>query len=202
MNSPAIQPSIQPPPPRGSAGQRAGFSLTELMIASMIVVMLMGLAISVYTMSLRQAREGILQISLIGKGRATEQKLVKYVQLGRAIGLNSNVLEIVRQDMSVAGIRYIDADNDPLTVEDNVVEYDPNIDVAGDELTVCNQVTPIPGEPMFQLMPTQPVTVMFAMHLGEVAPTNGTPDLLPGTGYQGMEMRFSATPRNLKIFFQ
>ena len=100
-------------------------------------------------------------------------------------------------DLTQGLIRFIDEDSDPTTLGDNVLQVDPDISVASNETVLCDFVSAIPGEEMFQIVPSSPRSALVVFHVGE-RPPNGAPQLLAGQGYQGIEIRCAATPRNAK----
>ena len=178
---------------------KEGFSITELVFAAAIMAIVMTLALGTYSSTMLQGREGTFHVRLIDDARSAEQKLVKYIQRGRAISASASQLLIMMPDNTQARIRFLDQDGDINTLEDNYLEYDPDTSVAGDEELVCDYVSAIPAETMFQLVPTSPRTALISFHVGEV-PAAGD-NLLVGSGYQGVEVRMSSTPRNLGTIY-
>ena len=67
--------------------------------------------------------------------------------------------------------------------------------------TLRDMISPIDGEPMFQIASTSPRTALVSFHVGDLPPAGGG-TLLLGGGYQGVEVRAAATPRNGKGFIQ
>jgi len=174
-----------------------GYTLMEIMFAMSILTTVVVLSMNLYISIMGHARESSVQVSLIGKARLAEQKIVKFVQGSRAVGAKTNQLEFVMMDLTQGQIRFIDEDSDPTTLEDNILQVDPDVSVASNESVLCDFVSPIPGEEMFQVMPSSPRTALVVFHVGERPPTGG-PQLLAGQGYQGIEIRCAATPRNAK----
>lgn len=168
-----------------------------MMVATTLLVGVVSLSISLTVSTLIHAREGSIQLSVIGKARNAKQLIVRNIQQGRAVGADSNHFSIVRADFSEAAIRFVDGDNNPDTIQDNRLEYDPDITLGGDQVVLCDHVSPVPGEPMFQVLSTSPRSASMTFHVGERAPPGGE-DLLSGDGYQGIEIRLSAHPRNNK----
>jgi hypothetical protein len=185
--------SIPSTPLAGTPDRRAGFTVAEFTVASFILLTAISLALGSYVYIANNVREGSYHITLLAKGRAAEQMLTRAIQYGRAVSAYTDHIEIVKQDLTLARIRYVDGDADP---EDNILEYDPSVDTAGDEMTVCDLVTPISGEQMFQTLATSPQAAVITFHVGELPPDTPDPNLRAGVGYQGVEVRFTATPRN------
>ena len=67
---------------------------------------------------------------------------------------------------------------------------------SGDERTVCTHVTPISNAPMFKVYAAAPQSVMVRFHVGDASPSEPR-RYESGPGYQGLEVRFAATPRDI-----
>ena len=182
--------------PSGTSG-RGGYTLVELMMATAILTAVLSMGIRIYTQTMTHAQEGSTHLSMIGKARSAEQRIVLLVYSARAVGAKTNQLDIVMEDLTQGQLRFIDQDSDPTTLEDNILEVDPDTSVANNEFVLCNFVSPIAGEQMFRVVPSSPRTALVSFHVGERQPAGG-PNLLAGQGYQGMEIRLAATPRNAK----
>ena len=180
--------------PATSRRRRDGFTITEVMASTLLLTGVVGIALGLATSTLMHARDGSVHLSVIGKARCAMQDITRKVQAGRGVGVVSNTLSIVMADLTVTEIRYVDADDDPDTIADNRLEYDPDPATTGDESVLCDFVTPIPGEPIFQILSTSPRSAVVAFHVGE-RPPPGAPALLPGDGHQGIEIRLTSSPR-------
>lgn len=196
-----MSPKQNPLAPHAAApSASAGFTLTELIVSSTVLTAVVAISLGAYTTIIREGREGTLHARYIDGARSTEQNIVKFVQAGKAVSANASALDIMKPDSGYARIQYVDGDGDADTLEDNALEYDPDTGVGGDEVMLCNFVTAIPGEPMFQILATSPRTALCTFHVGEV-PKAGE-QLLYGMGYQGVEIRVAATPRNLGSIYK
>jgi len=183
--------------PRIDGRSAAGFTLVEVMIAVSIFIVLIAMAIAAYTSTMRFASEGSTHVNFIDTARAAEQQILKYVQAGGAVGVEAEAIRLYMPDDTIARIKFEDDDGDPQTVADNRLVYDPNESVANNDVEICREVSPIDGEPMFKLVATSPRSVILSFHVGEVPPEDSDgSELLAGQGYQGVEVRVSATPRN------
>jgi hypothetical protein len=173
----------------------------ELLIGSVVTLFLVAMAIRCFTTVSANLRGGSRHMQMIDRAREVQQTLARIVERGRAVGVQTDRLQIVMPDLTLAEVRYIDGDSDPATLEDNILEYDPNIDIAGGGITLCEMLSPVAGEAMFQIVPTSPRTAMMTFHVGDRPPAGGG-NLLLGGGYHGVEVRAAATPRNGKGFIQ
>ena len=134
-------------------------------------------------------------------GRVATQKIVQYIEAGRAVGLASNGLSIVNVDFTCSEIFFRDGDGNPDTVADNQLIYDSNVAEEGGATRICSWVSAISGSPMFSLVPSSLSAARIEFHLGD---GSGAADRVfsgTGEGYQGIEVRVSATPRNLQRWY-
>jgi len=180
---------------------RGGFTLTEILIATAVSSVVVILALVTFSHATRQVRAGCSQVWFTAEGRLTAQKIVRYIEMGKAVGLASNGLNILTIDLETARISFDDGDGDAGTVDSNVLIYDPNTATAGGEVEICSHVSAIDGVPMFSLIPSSPSSAAIAFHLGDGSNMLAQASLASGEGYQGVEVRVSGTPRNLQRWY-
>jgi len=189
------------PPTVHALGSKAGFTLTELVMAAAVFSMGMSIMVSAYVLSLREVGGDSLHIQYIDEARRVEQQIVNLIQAETAVGVSTNGLEVYDQSSIRAfTIRYIDADDDPATVDDNQLVMDPVLELDGDESVLCELVSPIDGEPMFEMAPGSPARARLSFHVGELPPESGAVEY--GRNYHGVEVRITAAPRNSNYFLQ
>jgi hypothetical protein len=124
------------------------------------------------------------------------------VQAGKAIAVFSNVVQITMTTNTVSTISYEDLDNNATTLSNNVLRYDPNLFTTGGESIICNWVSANPGEPIFTNLNLSRMAVGFSYHIGEGTNASYASFYGSSPGYQGMAVRFSATPRNLQSWYE
>jgi hypothetical protein len=187
-------------PKRGNAG----FTLPEVAIASGLLVFVCAGVLAAFLTGLKMSVAGGNQVRFTALGREAAQKISRFVEDGKSVGVTTQGLEIVTVNLMAARIYLDDRDGDPDTVADNFLMYDPDSDplVTGDEREICNYVSPIPGEPMFSLVPATPDAVSVCFHVGDGTNISHASFSGTGEGYQGVEVRVSATPRNLQRWYQ
>jgi hypothetical protein len=102
----------------------------------------------------------------------------------------------------VARISFNDGDSNPSSTEDNTLRYTPDAIAGSEAKDLCSHVMPIGDSAIFQVLPTSPISVVVRFHLGDGYLDADRDAHITGKGYQGVEVRFSATPRNLPNFHQ
>ena len=181
---------------------RRGFTYSEMLIA----VMLMGLITAFVTPAtvwlMRFSRGGSQQANFTMMARQSELRLTRYVQSALSAGAYSNRIQLQSTTGTVAQISYVDGDADPATLTDNIIQYDPNVWEDNDEFTICTHVCALPGEAMFTNVALSPMAVRFRYHIGEGTNVQYTSMFSSSPGFQGLEVRFSASPRNLLTLYQ
>ena len=186
-----------------SSYTRLGFTLTETVIATSVSSLVVLGVMMFYRGVMIQARGGSAQCRYMDMGRKAQQRLVSVVREGKAIGVQTNRVLILQKTDMLAALEYIDGDNDPSTVADNIIRYDPDIWAWGDEQTICSYVRPVDGQSnIFSIVPNSPASVHIEFHLGDSTNALDTTSVASGAGYQGIEVRFSVAPRNLQYWYR
>lgn len=180
---------------------REGFSIIEAMLALTILAAIFALSVGAFVHVLRTTIPGSSQAHFIDMSRIAEQQISDYIHCGKAIGVDTNCIYVMTTNFAMYRILFEDQDGNPDTVEDNVLKYDPDPFTYDDEETICNYVSPLQGEDMFSILSLSPAAVAVAFHLGDGSAEEYTTDGGTGRGYQGLEVRFSATPRNLQLWY-
>ena len=184
-----------------NAHGKQGYTLVEMMVATIISAMVLIITLSGFLYAARLAKAGGTQVYYTAQSRLAAQKIVRYIEDGKAVGLASNGLFIVTLDLKSAKIYYQDTDGHSETVKDNYLMYDPDVTVSGNEKIICPFVTPIPGISMFGLIPSSPSSASVAFHLGDSPSEKNVSYDEMGDGFQGIQVRVSGTPRNLQRWY-
>ncbi len=187
-------------PSRGRR-RRAGFTLPEVMIAAAISTLVVGAAFAAFFVAGRLSRAGGYQVQFTAMGRKAIARITRHVERGKAVGVSSNGLDIIFINLTSGRIVFEDGDNNPATVADNRLTFYPNIQQTNLSETICTHVRRNGVEPMFSVIAASPNSACFSFHVGDG--TNVADAAFSGTGqgYQGVEVRFSATPRNLQRWY-
>jgi prepilin-type N-terminal cleavage/methylation domain-containing protein len=180
---------------------RAGFTLPELSVAVGIGAFVTVGMLVLFSDVSRWSRANGYQIQFSSMARTASQKIVRCIENGRSVGIGSNGLDIVTVNMRVAQIRFEDADGCLDTEADNRLMYDPDTSAASGERVLCTHVSSIPGVAMFEIVPSSPNSVSIRFHVGDSTNEADAAFSGTGTGYQGVEVRVSASPRNLQRWY-
>lgn len=175
------------------------YTLMELMIASTIGLAVSSMVITFVVMASGRMKSGQSQLTFNHRGRFGGQRITNLVRNARIVSSTEDGLGalIVNEDRTVSLIYLNDTDDNPEGIsteneDDNVLMYDPDIEVVGDEEEMIPRVVPIEDEPMFSMMGAA-LAVRF--HTGDTFPASEC-DHLTGKGYQGIRIRILAKPRN------
>lgn len=182
--------------------RRSGFTLPEVVIASSVLVLVATAALAAFMTALKMSVAGSNQVRFTAEGRQASQKIAHYIEEGKTIGVTTNGLEIVTVNLKPARIYFVDGDGDSQTVKDNSLMYDPDVSVSGNEVEICDYVSEIPGETMFSIVPATPDAASVRFHVGDGTNVTHTEFSGTGKGYQGVQVRVSATPRNLQRWYE
>jgi len=182
----------------------AGYTLLEVMIATSLSLLVSAAIFTVLVMVNKITYSGNRQVNFNDMARKAQGKIIKIIEESRACSVQSPTVLILAYpaaDRLIQGsLTYVDADNNPATVTNNYIIYDPDTSASGNEQTICNCVSPIDGStPIFKMLNISPATVGVSMHVGDATNTPGAGILK--TGYQGFVLQFSATPRNLQWWY-
>lgn len=191
-----------------------GFTLIEVMVASAVTLLVTMGMFTLFVLVNKMTYAGNRQVNYNDLARAAQNKIIKYVEGSRACGIQSATVLILTRPTAgglVQGsLSLVDSDSNLATVSNNCIVYDPNTSVSGDSEVICNFVSfpiigtnstgkTLYGTNIFQMLNVSPATVGVTFHLGDATNSPGAGIL--GTGYQGVECSFSATPRNLQSWY-
>lgn len=188
--------------------QRA-FTLTELMIASAI-----GLIVSVGVMSMtifsaRMARSITIQQRSIQFARSATEGINAAVRQSSVplrvfddhnnAAVSGNLVELAwpGEPLGQRTIRLVSDDADLQTPWDNRLIYDPNTAIDGDEIVLANWVTPKPGQSIFTYQ-GQASGLIVQLRIGDslAAGMTAINDAHSGPGLQGADVNIAVAPRN------
>ena len=170
------------------------FSLLELMIASTLCLLLVAMVISFVIMASDRMKSNQNQLAFNHRGRFGGEKITNIIKNARVVSAGDSGFSalIGNLDSTLSQVYFDNPDGNMVTVEDNNLVYDRDTEVTGDESVLIERVTPISGEPIFEMVGTA-LAVRF--HTGDSFPASEC-DHLTGKGYQGLQMRILARPRN------
>lgn len=182
--------------------RKGGFTLPEVMTAAFIGALVAGGVLSAVSILMLQTRAGVSQVRFIQEARRAQQWMVREVQRNKYFEIHEagQTLFLYSIDNALTQIRYVDDDGNALTVADNRIELvRPN----GDVRVLCRHVSPILGaQPVFRVRSAGASAVLMAFHVGDSTAVNAAERRYEtGPGYQGLEIRMAATPRNLQRWY-
>jgi prepilin-type N-terminal cleavage/methylation domain-containing protein len=178
-----------------------GFTLMELIFAVFLFAMVTSGVYMIFVQSAMDVKAGLSQANFVAMARMAEEKMLKYIQEGQANDPESSYLDIMRTNGGIARIYFEDMDNNPYTVENNFMRYRANLqDNDTPPETLCSHVSFLDGE-MFRRPTGLSSCVLVSFHVGDGWSYQATDAYGTGRGYQGVEVRFSATPRNIQTWY-
>ncbi len=191
-----------------------GFTLIETMVAVSLTVLVTLGTFTAFVMVNKMTYAGNRQVNYTDMARTAQNKIIKYIEGSRACGLLSPTSLILTRPTAAGLVRasmsFVDTDNNLATVSNNFIIYTPDLTATNVTEILCRYVSfPIVGTNssgataygtnIFQMLNVSPATVGVNFHLGDATNTPNTGFLR--TGYQGIEVGFSATPRNLQSWY-
>ena len=129
-----------------------GFTLTELMVASGIMLIILGVAASAQLISQRLWKAGFTQITFQSTGRIALDKIAKNLRsaTGATIFDNGDRIRFITDPN-----RTYNNTSDDVTCEYYIagtdIIYDPNTAVSGNEITLLRNVSKESNIPFFQI---------------------------------------------------
>lgn len=181
-----------------SSPKTDGFTVVEIMVAMSLFAIVMSLTLTAYRFCFQNAMACSRQVGFTGDARLATQKIQRKVEMGTGLGVFTNALgvNIAMGGTHVASICFVNDDGNNNTLADNMLVYYPDVTTTNGRSVLCRCVSAIAGTPMFRINGTAPEAVSIAFHVGDT--TNGvTTYLSKREGFQGVEMRMSASPRNI-----
>jgi prepilin-type N-terminal cleavage/methylation domain-containing protein len=179
----------------------SGFTLVEIMVAvSLSAIVGIG-AMGLLTYAGQVSRAGGFQVRFNAMARQSATRITRAVENAKTISVTADTVSLIAPDMKISRIRFDDG-GDPGNVHNNRLLLYPDIAQPTKFVVLSTHVSEIPGEAMFGVVPTTPRTARVAYRVGD-----GTNDTMrafsrPGRAYQGVEVRVSATPRNLQRWYE
>lgn len=192
---------------RMKKGKQNGFTLVEALIAGSLMLLLVLMVTSTMLESLKSTKAGTSQVQYLSNARIAQEKIMKIVNDGWLLKAINNGSQLLVQydpvgDKTIvqALIWYQDQDNNVNTTANNLLWYDPNRVVSGDERILLRNVRPLGTNSIFTVVNSGrgAGTARFRFHVGDSSAEYGKFSA-SGMGYQGVDVKFSATPRDIKI---
>lgn len=180
-----------------------GFTLVEVIIASSLFFGIFGLVISVYLNTLEGTHAGLSQMDYTTSAQLSEQKMVRYVEKSKFFNcVSGNEIVLYTPNPSngaleKASLLYTGRYDDRY-LENSAIYYVRTNDYGHvlERTALVKCVTAISNQPIFS---KQGKSVCVNYQVGD--PADSERESSSGPGYQGQEVRFYVTPRNLQTWF-
>ena len=174
---------------------RHAYTLMELMIATTIGLIVTGTVITFVIMASERMKSSQNQLAANHRGRFGGSRITNLIRNARVVSAEEDgyAAMIANPDRTLSLLYFDNVDGNLQTIEDNNIVYDPDVSVSMDETVLVPRVTPLEDEPIFAMV-GDALAVRF--HTGDSFPTAAC-DHLTGKGYQGIQIRVLARPRNV-----
>ncbi|MBN1900472.1 hypothetical protein JW926_04005 [Candidatus Sumerlaeota bacterium] len=181
---------------------KKGLTFIELIIS---ISIFMGFSLAMYVMlifGLRVYRSDIMEMrfshnawKLINRLELEVKPSTRIVEKEEGTRLEITIPESEGNQRSAAFF-FQDTDENPDTIHDNAIFYDPDLSVEDNTQLLVRYVSPLPGEKIFSYPDaSEPLNVNFRVgDRGSDAEAVGQE--FTGPGYQGIVIRSSLAPRN------
>jgi hypothetical protein len=173
-------------------------TVVEAVIATALSALAMAAVLAAFGYGTRVARAGAYQVLFTRMGRAASQRIARRIEQAKAVRVTATGVDLIAPDLRVSRVYFDTGDGDVETVSDNRLLYDPDTGATGDVEVLCRHVSPLPGEPMFGTLPSG---ARLCFHVGDGTNAAQGAFSRTGAGYQGVEVRMGAAPRNLQRWY-
>ena len=172
------------------------FTLAEIMVATSVMTIILGGMITFTVMTNWRFRAGVSQVWFTAEARKGSSRLTTLIENAKlaSVKADGNSFYLINPDDTVSLIYFQNDDGNLNTITDNAIWFDPNTNVAGDAYILIHYVTPWPNTPIFS---GSNGAVVMCFHVGDAAANVSASDRFSGPGYQGVRVRWAATPRNV-----
>lgn len=184
----------------GTNSLSAGFTLVEVIVSLALATIIGATAISIMIHAARVSKTGGNQARYTALARKASHRITRAIESAKAVGATTNSLQLFMTDMTLAQIVFDDG-GDPDDVQSNDLLYFPNI-ADTNFYTLSSYISPIPGEAMFGMVPTTPRTARIVFRVGDGSNDTQRAFSRASEPLQGVEVRVSATPRNLQRWYE
>jgi type II secretory pathway pseudopilin PulG len=194
-----------------SSRRRRGLTLPEIAIASTIMSVLIIGVITLFVSIIQQERTNLRMLQMSYQSQQFHRELRRVASYGSAI--TSSTSSVRFDDLAngtTAELRYEDTDNNPATIGDNTIIFDPDVATDNDERLVLRYVSPLvvggTTQPIFRRQAGTPAPLIVEFRIGDrTGPTSRADrrnnsaakadDAFTGPGLQTMVYRGAFTPR-------
>ncbi|MDD2235673.1 MAG: prepilin-type N-terminal cleavage/methylation domain-containing protein [Kiritimatiellae bacterium] len=183
------------------AAPSSGFTLIEIIIAMALFFGFIGVITSTYLNTLKGTHSGLAQMNYTTQARLSGQKIARYIESCKFFNCVSSTELSLFSPNPVSGVleqsrlRYIQSGSDVSTYQ--ICHEKLNTYGCVTETNrLASYVTAISNQPIFS---KRSKVVYVSYHIGD--PAGSELATGSGPGYQGQEVRFYVTPRNVQTWF-
>ncbi|MBX3727852.1 MAG: type II secretion system protein [Candidatus Sumerlaeia bacterium] len=151
---------------------RRGMTLVELAIASGLMLMIIVAVMALFIAFMRQERSNVRALQMSYNSAQLHRELRRVASIGAAISTSADSVRFENLGTgTISELRYEDLDNNPNTIGDNRILFDPDVDTDGDERVVIRFVSPLVvngvQQPIFRRMPGTPSPLAVEFRIGD-----------------------------------
>ena len=156
----------------------AGFSVLEIMIATAIMALIGSSFVAAYLTGDRLVRQCLSLATVQAEGRLGMEKMERELRMATSASVaagGDQITFVVDLNGNPSAPNYVTrtlifsaGDGNEATPADNVLTYDPNTSVAGDEQTVMKNIRRMPGYNIFSV---NGKVVTIKVRISDVIPT-------------------------------
>ncbi len=183
------------------ANRSDGFTLVEIMVAATLFFGFVGLITSAYINTIKGTHAGLSQMNFTSQARLSGQKITRYIESSKFFNCTSSselslfTPNLTNGVLEQARLRYSCSGSD-VSAYQIVYEKLSTYGCVLETKLLASYVTAISNRPIFS---KQGKVVCVSYHIGD--PADSELGAGSGPGYQGQEVRFYVTPRNLQTWF-
>ena len=138
-----------------------------------------------------------------GHGPTAEQQISALIQAAKAIGVETNEIRIMGANNVVSAINisiWTTCRRRSRTTSFTTILISGSSATSASSAAMCAPSMAKPG--VFTNLPSSPLSVRIEFHVGDSTNANDAVSIASGKGYQGVEVRISAAPRDLQYWYR
>jgi hypothetical protein len=147
-------------------------TLVELAIASGLMLTIIVAIMALFIAIMRQERSNVRSLQMAYNSAQLHRELRRVASIGASISTTADAVRFENLGTgTISELRYEDLDNNPDTIGDNRIVFDPDVDADGDERLLIRFVSPLVvngvQQPIFRRMPGTPSPLVVEFRVGD-----------------------------------